>query len=331
MWYYKNPAEGGDRTPFGRLMSLYAYLVKNPPKSAKDLQSRTFFDRNMRLPVFDNDQAQRMMYMWIIIHDPSKHRRYLAEACEDPDVKIVHTQKGGGTDSVIDKIINNVIDKTSSAFSGPPNPAISNVMSSISGGFSKIIFLLHNLTDPNTSKFSQDFGPAIGFAVDSLDSTEKLAHDLVDLVMKPLALLLAPVPGSPIIIEIWKFLNNLIVSTPYIMMNISMRNFADAATSFIAAFPGGVSILGLKNMLDQQYIKIKAKRETLQNVPVVGSLLTDLHPLMLATGDSRFNLENAKKAFAGIKEKIQEGTSKLPAFQNVQPTGISMHSYRPKL
>lgn len=355
MWFYNNPAEGGAKNPLGRLMSLYAYLLKNPPKSAKDLQSRTFFDRNGKIPVFNDEQAQRMMYMWIIIHDPAKHRRYFMEAAKDPDIKVIHTQKGGGTDSVIDKIINNTWDKISSAMSGPPNPEVANAMSNISGGFTKVLFALHNVTDEKSSKFAQDWGPAIGFAIDTFDSTEKLAHDIVDLAMKPLAMLLAPIPGSPILVEIIKFVNNLIVAMPYVMTNISMRHFGDAAASYIAAFPGGTSVLGLKNMIDQQFVKIQAKKEKLKNVPVIGSLLTDLHPLMLATGESRFNLENAKKAFSGIGDKIKEGTAGITSssafanmqqkfnagtaglmdatkgFKPIEKIGIGKHSYKPSL
>jgi len=285
MWCYDDPLrvdsyereiqrKTGNET-IARMVSLYRYLEKNPPRSAADLKQRVFFDKAGVLPVFSESEAASAYYMWIIVHDPTKFRRYVHERMK------MQEQTGGGESNqqLMDKIFNKIgsllaypvktfvmdagFDPMQDTVLGIATRLVNNLLPFIL----KLVFIVKTFEEdvPITNVILTPILNAYN------DSDPKIKAAMVAAVT-PLAELLAPVAGLGFLIEIIMFLIVLALTLVNVSVNISRGKFGSAYVSSMGLIPfvGPFLVQGI-HTVEGLYDEFIRRKEKLRILPLIGN------------------------------------------------------------
>lgn len=288
MWVYDDPTRMDDvekeieqktgNVGMARMISLYRYLKKNPPKSPEDLQGRVFFDSNHVLPVFDDDTAKRVHYMWIIIHDPTKYHRYLKETVASRKV-----QRGGGEDNqeFLDKLINKFAGVLVSPITWfvkeigfdpeldtPPGLAARAAIN-LAPIFFAMVFFLHTLETTDALG-----GPFWSIWFDSIDKSVPKILGAAEAFVTPISVILAPL-GIGIGTEVLVLVFSTAVALAHVGMNLSRRKFGSAFAAFLGIVPFGPFVTQGIHSLEHTYDRYLEELPRMQNIPLIGGLFFD--------------------------------------------------------
>jgi hypothetical protein len=288
MWCYDDPTrldsyeraveQQTGNQPLARMLSLYRYLVKHPPSSPSDLQNRIFFDKAGVLPVFSEQDAARVYYMWIIVHDRSKFKRYARET-----IRQTKAQKGGGNQEFADKLFTKMASILEAPISWmmmeigfdpmqdtPPGIA-ARIVTNVLPLLSKIVFLLKTLEEdvPVTNVVLTPLLNAYN------DSDPKLKAALVAAVT-PVAELLTPVAGLGIAIELMTFAVVAFLTAVNVSVNISRGKFGSAFVSSMSVIPfvGPYITQGI-HTVEGLYEEFIRRKEKLRTLPLIGEDLAN--------------------------------------------------------
>lgn len=293
MWCYDDPTrldsyeraveQQTGNQPLARMASLYRYLVKNPPKSPKDLQTRVFFDKGRAIPVFSDEEAQRAYYMWIIVHDPSKFKKYVHER-----VQHGKTQTGGGLDDssnqeFADKLFNKLVSLLEAPvkwllteigfdpMQDTPLGLASRVVVNLGPLLSKMIFLLKTLEEdvPITNVVLTPLLNAYN------DNNPKIQAALIAAVT-PIAEILTAAAGFGIAVELAAFAVTGFMTFVNVSVNISRGKFGSAFVSSMSIIPFvGPFITQNIHTLEGLYAEFIRRKEKLRTLPLIGDDLAN--------------------------------------------------------
>jgi hypothetical protein len=261
------------------MLSLYRYLVKNPPTSPSDLQTRVFYDRAGVLPVFSETDAARAYYMWIIVHNPSKFKHYVHE-------RMKTTQRGGG-DTSNQEFVDKLFTKLASILEEPvawslkeigfdpmhdtPPGLAARMVVNLAPLLGKIVFLL---------KTMEEDIPVANVVLTPLlnaynDADPKIKAALVAAVT-PIAELLTPVAGLGIAIELMTFAIVALMTAVNVSVNISRGKFGSAFVSSMSVIPfvGPFITQGI-HTIEGLYDEFIRRKEKLRTLPLIGDDLAD--------------------------------------------------------
>lgn len=290
MWCYDDPTRVDSyereiqrktgNEPLARMVSLYRYLTKHPPSSPADLQRRVTFDKAGTIPVFSETDAARAYYMWIIVHDPSKFRKYVHE-------RMKKEQTGGGGDTSNQEFVDKLFNKLASLLEAPVKWMLTEIgfdpMQDTAPGLaarmvtnllplvSKIVFLLKTLEEdiPVTNVVLTPMLNAYN------DSDPKLKAAMVAAVT-PIAELLTPVAGLGIAIELTTFAIVAFMTMVNVSVNISRGKFGSAFVSSMSVIPfvGPFVTQGI-HTIEGLYDEFIRRKEKLRTLPLIGNDLAD--------------------------------------------------------
>lgn len=293
MWCYDDPTrldsyeraveQQTGNQPLARMASLYRYLVKNPPKSPKDLQTRVFFDKGRAIPVFSDEEAQRAYYMWIIVHDPSKFKKYVHER-----VQHAKTQTGGGLDDssnqeFADKLFNKLVSLLEAPvkwllteigfdpMQDTPLGLASRVVVNLGPLLSKMIFLLKTLEEdvPITNVVLTPLLNAYN------DNNPKIQAALIAAVT-PIAEILTAAAGFGIAVELAAFAVTAFMTFVNVSVNISRGKFGSAFVSSMSIIPFvGPYVTQNIHTLEGLYAEFIRRKEKLRTLPLIGDDLAN--------------------------------------------------------
>jgi hypothetical protein len=290
MWCYEDPTrldsyerelqrKTGSES-LARMASLYRYLVKHPPKSPADLQNRVFFDKAGVIPVFSETEAARAYYMWIIVHDPSKFKKYVHE-------RMKTTQTGGGESESNQEFVDKLFNKLASLLVDPVKWIFAEIgfdpMQDTAPGLaarlvtnllplvSKIVFILKTLEEdiPVTNVVLTPLLNAYN------DSDPKIKAAMVAAVT-PIAELLTPVGGLGIAIELFTFAIVAFLTAVNVSVNISRGKFGSAFVSSMSIIPfvGPFITQGI-HTIEGLYGEFIRRKEKLRTLPLIGNDLAN--------------------------------------------------------
>lgn len=262
-----------------RMVSLYRYLSKHPPSSPTDLQRRIVFDKAGMIPVFSETDAARAYYMWIIVHDASKFKKYVHE-------RMKKEQTGGGDGSnqeFVDKLFNKLASLLEAPVSWmlteigfdpmqdtPPGLA-ARMVTNLLPLVTKVVFLLKTLEEdiPVTNVVLTPLLNAYN------DSDPKIKAAMVAAVT-PIAELLTPVAGLGIAIELVTFAIVAFMTAVNVSVNISRGKFGSAFVSSMSVIPfvGPFITQGI-HTIEGLYDEFIRRKEKLRTLPLIGNDLAD--------------------------------------------------------
>jgi hypothetical protein len=292
MWCYDDPTrfdsyeraveQQTGNQPLARMASLYRYLVKHPPKSAKDLQSRVVFDKAGTIPVFSNADAERAYYMWIIVHNPSTFKRYVHER-----VQHAKTQTGGGLEDSNQEFADKLFNKLISLMEEPvkwllteigfdpmqdtPLGLASRAVTNLGPLLMKLIFLLKTLEEdvPITNVVLTPLLNAYN------DNNPKMQAALIAAVT-PIAEILTAAAGFGIAVELAAFAVTGFMTFVNVSVNISRGKFGSAFVSSMSIIPFvGPFITQNIHTLEGLYAEFIQRKEKLRRIPLVGDDLAN--------------------------------------------------------
>lgn len=289
MWCYDDPLrvdsyereiqrKTGNET-LARMASLYRYLEKNPPKSPSDLKSRVFFDKGGVLPVFSEQDAARAYYMWIIVHDPSKFRKYVHE-------RMKKEQTGGG-DTSNQEFVDKLFNKLASLLEAPvkwllveigfdpmqdtPPGLAARIVVNLGPLIGKFIFLLKTLEEdvPITNVVLTPLLNAYN------DSNPKMQAALIAAVT-PIAEILTAAAGFGIAVELAAFAVTALMTFVNVSVNISRGKFGSAFVSSMSVIPFvGPFVTQGVHTVEGLYDEFIRRKEKLRTLPLIGDDLAD--------------------------------------------------------
>lgn len=285
-WSYADttyPSKLGGSTELAKMWSLYTYLQKNPPKSAADVKSRVFADKARVIPLLNDEDSQRIFYMWVIIHDPVKYRKFLEEQ--------KRVQKGGAEDpfsnqefpdKLLSKIISIVDEPIVDTFKwlgfDPEQDTGLGIATRIAYNSallaSKLLFLLKTLEE--TPELG---GPLWSMLFDAIDKNAPKASAALQTLTTPIAILLAPV-GIGEAAELIVLVFQTILSVSVSLMHVSRGKFGSSFASLLSVIPiVGPYFTQAVHSAEHTYENWLKRREQFRRVPLIGESIADFDPL----------------------------------------------------
>ena len=285
MWSYADtirPATIGGSADLAKMWSLYRYLQEHPPKSPGDVKQRVFLDKAHTIPLLNDEDAQRIFYMWVIIHDPVKYRRFLKEK---------KTQKGGSIDpysnqefpdKLLSKIIGIIDEPIVDTFKwigfDPEQDTTLGIATRIGYNAallaSKLLFLLKTLEE--TPELG---GPLWSMLFDAIDKNAPKASAGLQTLTTPIAIVLAPV-GIGEAAELIVLIFQTILSVSVSLMHVSRGKFGSSFASLLSVIPIiGPYFTQAVHSAEHTYENWMDRREQFRRIPLVGDTLADFDPL----------------------------------------------------
>jgi hypothetical protein len=285
MWSYADtvrPATIGGSADLAKMWSLYRYLQEHPPKSPEDVKQRVFLDKAHTIPLLNDEDAHRIFYMWVIIHDPVKYRRFLKEK---------KTQKGGAIDpysnqefpdKLLSKIIGIIDEPIVDTFKwigfDPEQDTTLGIATRVGYNASllagKLLFFLKTLEE--TPELG---GPLWSMLFDAIDKNAPKASAALQTLTTPIAIILAPV-GIGEAAELIVLIFQTILSVSVSLMHVSRGKFGSSFASLLSVVPIiGPYFTQAVHSAEHTYENWMDRREQFREIPLVGDSLADFDPL----------------------------------------------------